>query len=112
MALEEQDPNSILHFYRRCLMLRKRSQTLLWGAYREYGRHNRKRYVYERRLGDERILVICSFSGENQKYKLPPGYYAAEAELLLCNYPEAGIAGLLRPYEARVYRFSTSADTP
>ena len=112
MALEEQDPNSILHFYRRCLMLRKRSQTLLWGAYREYGRHNRKRYVYERRLGDERILVICSFSGENQKYKLPPGYYAAEAERLLCNYPEAGIAGLLRPYEARVYRFSTSADTP
>lgn len=35
---EDRDPLSILNFYRRCLALRKRSKTLLWGTYREYFR--------------------------------------------------------------------------
>ena len=102
---EEQDPNSILHFYRRCLALRKGSRTLLWGTYREYGRYRRRLYVYERSLDGERILVVCSFSGLDQSYRLPGGLAEDQAELLLCNYPEVGTVGTLRPYEVRVLRW-------
>ena len=106
MAAEEKDPDSILNFYRRCLALRKSSETLLSGAYREHQPWRGQVYLYERRLGDERILVICSFSHLPQFYRLPRGYDKERAELLLNNYPEAPTLGKLRPYEAQVYRFS------
>lgn len=105
VAAEESDQDSILHFYRRCLALRKRSETLLWGSYREYYPHHRKLYLYERAYRGERILVICSFSKRGVKYRLPKGYDGSAAELLLDNYPSGETAGVLRPYEVKVYRW-------
>lgn len=105
VALEEKDPDSILNFYRRCLALRKSSRALLRGSYREYNKCSRTIYLYERRLKKERILVICSFSDKNKKYRLPGGFAEKDADLLLCNYAENGLPGILRPYEARVFRW-------
>ena len=105
VAAEEKDPNSILNFYRRCLALRKSSETLLSGSYREYQAWRGKLYMYERCYEGERILVICSFSPLPQGYRLPREYEKEQAELLLCNYAEAPSLGRLRPYEAQVYRW-------
>ena len=104
---EERDKDSILNFYRRCLALRKSSDTLLWGTYREYFKKNRKLYVYERSHKGERILIVCSFSDKNERFRLPEGYDPRGAEILLHNYPDAETFGELRPYEARVYRFAS-----
>ena len=60
--------------------------------------------MYERTLDGERVLVVCSFWHFNVRYRLPAGYAAAEGELLLGNYPDAGI-GTLRPYEAQIWRW-------
>ena len=102
---EKRDPNSILHFYRRCLALRKGSEALLTGAYREHQAWRGKVYMYERRGAGERILVICSFSHLPQLYRLPRGFDRGKAEPLLCNYPDPPVLGKLRCYEAQVYRF-------
>ena len=107
---EEKDPDSILNFYRRCLALRKGSETLLWGSYKEHFPHSGKLYMYERSntKNGERILVICSFSKTALRYRLPKGFSFDGAELLICNYPDDnGTAkeGQLRPYEVQVYRF-------
>ena len=99
---EEQDPDSILNFYRRCLSLRKNNETLISGSYREYARYRRKLYVYERYSTKERFLIICSFSDKPQHYQLPRDYDAGEATLLLCNYPKAGTIGTFRPYEVQI----------
>ena len=83
---EDRDPLSILNFYRRCLALRKSSETLLWGTYREYFRGSRKLFMYERKYKSERILVICSFNKEAMSYRLPKGYDPSKGQLLLDNY--------------------------
>ena len=103
---EEADPNSILNFYRRCLALRKSSETLLWGTYRELDRLHPKHYVYLREWKGERILVACSFSGKTTKFRLPKGLDGPSAELLLCNYAAQGAPDRLRPWEVRVLRWA------
>ncbi len=115
---EEKDPYSILNFYRKCLRLRKSSNVLLWGSYREFFPEDKQIYMYERRLCDVRCLIICSFSEKPVRVKLPREYVGKKRKLLLCNYPRGSSAsgrldglpegeqGWFRPYEARVYRIS------
>ena len=103
---EETDPYSILNFYRKCLKLRKKSATLLWGSYREYLPHHRRIYLYERSYKTERMLIVCSFSEKEQAWKLPEGYTWSGVSMLLCNYPGKARPGILRPYEVQVFRWS------
>ncbi len=113
---EEKDPYSILNFYRKCLALRKSSNVLLWGNYREFFPNDPHIYMYERRLCDVSCLIICSFADKPIRVKLPKEYVGKKRKLLLCNYPAGnnaagrldglpeGEQGWFRPYEARVYR--------
>ena len=125
VEIEEDDRYSILNFYRRCLSLRKNSETLIYGRYREYFPKDKNIYMYERRLGTERYLIICSFSRLPQKVKKPEEYRGQIGKLVLCNYPKfvtkkaenlwelahsemndvAMKHRMLRPYECRIYRF-------
>ena len=107
VARQETEPDSVLNFYRRALALRKHSDTLLYGDYREYRRHSGRYYIYERRLGTERVLVLCSFTPMRTRCAPPEPWRGAAAELLLCNYSEGAALGTLRPYEAQVWRLST-----
>ena len=114
---EEKDPDSILNFYRKCLALRKAKPVLLSGSYREYQARSRSIYMYERKLGEDRILVICSFCGHEKKYHLPKAWRKTEANILLDNYPDketdhykglktgAAVIGSLRPYEVQVLEY-------
>ena len=102
-AAEESDPDSILHFYRKALRVRKSSEALLYGDYREYQPLSGKRFIYERTYRGERVLVVCAFSHRAQRYRLPKGYDVARMELLLGTAPNA-VPGVLRPYEAQVWR--------
>ena len=109
---EEKDPESILNFYRKCLRLRKEKEVLLEGSYREYFRRSKKIYMYERRLGDQSILIICSFSGEMIPFRLPKGFEGINLKFLLGNYSGMGTENILRPYEVRVLeRNSDGKDT-
>ena len=102
---EEKDEGSILNFYRACLALRSSEETLLKGSYREYFRLSGRLYMYERRLGETKILVICSFSEKNSSYRLPKSYSWSGAKLLLDNYSGGAEKGSLRPYEAQIYKW-------
>ena len=109
-AAQEEQEDSILNFYRRALALRKSSEVLRRGDYREYCRRSRKLYMYERTWQGQRVLVICSFFPGDQTYKLPGGWDAGHAELLLDNYTNGSRIGALRPYEAQVLRWNGSPD--
>lgn len=100
---EEEDPNSILNFYRKCLALRKSTDTLIYGTYKEYYHLSSKLFVYERALDGDRYLIVCSYSKQHTGLRMPKFWRTAEKELVLCNYKKNGPELSLRPYETRVY---------
>lgn len=102
-AAEEEDPNSILNFYRKCLALRKSTDTLIYGTYKEYYHLSSKIFEYERSLDGDRYLIVCSYSKQHTGLRMPKFWRKAEKELVLCNYKKNGPEFLLRPYETRVY---------
>ena len=101
VARQEADPDSILHFYRKAIHLRKSLKAVRHGIYREHFHADPKQYVYSMTAEDHKLLVICSFSEKSRKLRLPRGFDKASAKLVLCNYKEE--ATDLRPYETRVY---------
>ena len=101
---EENDPDSLLNFYREAIRLRKTLPVVRHGAYREHFPTNNQLYVYSRELPDEKLLVICSFREHDTVMKVPSGFDLSKAELILSNYENK--QPFLQPYECRVYHWS------
>ncbi len=103
-ASQEDDPDSLLNFYRALLRFRK-EPVIRHGSYREFFPSDRQFYIYERAYEGERILVVCSFTEKQAAFREP--YSLKGAEKLFGNYP--GLTGAMRPYEVRVYRLRRDA---
>lgn len=101
MEAQEADSNSLLHFYRKAIALRKSLSCVRHGKYTEYQKHSSKRYVYAMEDEKQKILVVCSFADKEVPFQAPRGFDLAAGELVLGNYASQG--GSLKPYEARVY---------
>ena len=99
---QENDPTSVLNFYRKAIKLRKTLSAVRHGDYKEHFKGSSKLYVYTREDKRQKLLVLCSFSDKNEALKLPKGYDLSKAQCMLCNYPDSASPDL-RPYEARVY---------
>ena len=99
---EENNPDSILNFYKKAIKLRKSLQVVRDGLYKEHFHSSPKLYVYSRENKKQKLLVFCSFLDKNEKIKIPKGFNVNEAELILQNYSEISNT-LLKPYECRVY---------
>lgn len=101
-ARQENDPDSILNFYRKAIALRKKLSCVRNGNYIEHHKGSRKLYVYSRQDSFQRILVVCSFSRKPTRFKAPKYFPTDAAQLALCNYSDPN-PDILQPYEARVY---------
>ena len=99
---QEGDPDSILNFYRKAIALRKTLPAVRHGDYREYQKHSGKLYLYSRSTDSQKLLIACSFSEQDVRFRAPAGYDLSSGELILSNYPDAP-HNTLRPYEVRVY---------
>ncbi|WP_287386926.1 glycoside hydrolase family 13 protein [Lachnospira sp.] len=102
---QEEDEKSILNFYRKALKLRKDSDALIWGDYKEYFPKDKNVYTYERTLSSEKFLIICNLKGKHISYKMPEEYVGLKGELKLSNYEDGHRLDILRPYECRVYKY-------
>ena len=105
VAVQENDPDSLLNFYRKAIRLRKSLSVVQDGSYREFYRHSGKLYVYTRETARERLLVVCSFTEKPVRFRAPKGCRLDAMELLLENYGGAlsGNGFVTQPYETRVY---------
>jgi trehalose-6-phosphate hydrolase len=100
VASEEQDPDSILAFYKMLVQFRKDSEIVADGEIRFLDTGTDDVIAYERTLKGEKLTVVCSMRG----FDVPaPAVAGLEGrKVLISNYVNAGETGVLRPYEARV----------
>ncbi len=110
VAAQQADPDSVLHYYRRLIALRKAERGLVEGAYHPLMASHRQIYAYCRGEGAGRLVVIVNLGPRPARY-CHAGLMLAHDGLLLANLPVAPHAPRdtlsLRPYEARVYRVAT-----
>lgn len=94
-ADEMADPNSVRAYFKRLIALRKAEKVIQTGDVHFLESESDKVIAYERTLGDERVVVQCNFSGEEQ-----PALALEGGEVLISNYDEDAKADVLRPWEA------------
>ena len=63
---EEADPDSILHYYRELVKLRKAYPIIAEGGIRFLETGNERVLAYERSLNGQRLRVLCSFSRDTE----------------------------------------------
>lgn len=98
--------SSVFRYYQKLIRLRKQYEIIVYGSYDLLLPDDRELFVYTRTLGEEKLLVICSFSENTRSFELPEGWMTENTELLIGNYSDAEAKQVmtLRPYEAVVLR--------
>lgn len=95
---EQKDEDSVFHFYKKLIRLRKRERVLIDGKYDVLLPEHPEIFAYTRTDGHSRLLVICNFAAHEVRYDLPENW--EEGELLLRNGAGTFTQGILGPYEA------------
>ncbi|MFP3121529.1 alpha-glucosidase [Ectobacillus funiculus] len=107
VAEQLKDPDSILHFYKSLIHLRKENPVFVYGTYELLLPNHPKLFVYTRTLGNQKALIICNFSEAETSFKVPNRFSHSVSELVMNNYVVVDKALpkrlTLRPYETRVY---------
>ena len=100
------DPDSVFHYYRKLIALRKKYPVIVYGKYEEMMADSEELFVYTRTLDGEKLLVVCSFCNQETAFTIPGEF--AGASCLISNtenmYDKTEV--ILRPYEAFVLRKS------
>lgn len=108
VRVQEDDPDSLLNFYKELIAFRRANPVVLRGQYREHMAEDKHFYVYERIYNHERLLVICYFGAEQLRFEAPAGFDLEKGQLVLSNYRENFVISngfTTRPYELRVYLY-------
>ena len=101
------DPDSVFHYYRRLIALRKQYPVFVEGDFTLLEAEHPRLFVYRRAWQGEELLVVCNFGGEATAWQLPREW--EDAQVLLSNYPPH--TGDLRPWEAKLlYRKDQDMD--
>ena len=107
-AQQEDDPNSLLNFYRAILKFKKETPVAVWGDYKEYFPKDKNFYVYAREYEGKRLLVICSFTKKALRFEAPEDFDLYAGQVVFSNYESNFVimnGFTSRPYEMRVYYF-------
>lgn len=96
------DPDSVFHYYRKLIALRKENPVIVYGKYELLLEDSEELFVFTRTLNAEKLLIVCSFSDQETTFTIPDEFTAASC--LISNtantYDQKEIA--LKPYEAFV----------
>lgn len=92
------DPDSVFHYYRRLIALRKQYDVFRDGRFTLLCPEDPQVFAYTRDTDAAHMLVVCNFSGAEAAFSLPEAF--RHAETLIANYP--GEPEILRPWEAKI----------
>ncbi|MBP1948057.1 glycoside hydrolase family 13 protein [Virgibacillus litoralis] len=99
------DPDSIYHYYRQLIALRKNYPIIVYGAYELLMAESEKIFAYTRKLGNTSLLVVSNFTNDFIHFEIPKDFL--KASKIIGNYHEpnkrSGQRLELKPYESCVY---------
>jgi len=102
------DPNSVYHFYKKLIELRKQHEVFIYGKYDLALEEHDQIFAYTRTLEDEKVIVMTNLFSEPTTYEMPASLAGLRGEVLISNYDQTGeqllTKGTLRPYETVVYK--------
>ncbi len=96
VAIEEQDADSVLNFYRKLGALRNSNETLIYGEYEELYSENEELYIFTRTFGTKKFMTIVNFTTHDVKLPISGG------KKILGNYSDE--KSYLRATEAAIYQ--------
>lgn len=103
---QEEDPDSILNFYKEMIALRKSEEIFVYGTYDLVFEDHKDIYAYTRTLGEKRVLILCNLTNKQTSINLDEITVSTD-QLLLSNIPveeHESIQELtLKPFESRIY---------
>src|SRR5699024_10494225 len=103
VAQQQQDPNSILRFYRALIKLKKSQDIITYETFNLVDSENSQVFAYTRELDCQSVLIIGNIT--NQEAKLYFDMNVIEENILLHNYKNNTIDfENIQPYEAFVIK--------
>ncbi|MGP7816518.1 glycoside hydrolase family 13 protein [Niallia sp. 01092] len=104
----KENSDSIYHYYRKLIQLRKDHDVLIYGSYDLILEEHDHIYAYTRTLNGEKVVVFVNLFQTTTSFRLPDDLKGKTKELLLSNYrddlEENGDTITFKPFEARVYQ--------
>ena len=101
---ETADPDSVFHYYKKLIELRKKNPIIVYGKYAPLLEDSEELFVYTRTLDEEKLLVVCSFCDHETSFTIPDPFVGAPCIIsnMEDNYDSAEMT--LKPYEAFVLK--------
>jgi oligo-1,6-glucosidase len=99
------DQNSIYHYFKQMIELRKKNPAFVYGDYLDLDPENPFLFVYTRTLAADRFLVTLNFSTNSLAYSLPNGLKTGPLLLSNLGGSEEHTSTIhLDAWEARIYQ--------
>ncbi|WP_214269419.1 glycoside hydrolase family 13 protein, partial [Staphylococcus pseudoxylosus] len=101
VANQQQDPNSILNFYKSLIVLKKSDDIYTYGTFDLVDKHNEQVFAYTRTLNNKKVLIVGNLTNQTAtfNYDCPVN----ENDILLHNYKDEAIdINAIKPFEAFV----------
>ena len=77
------DPESVFNFYRKIILIRKKSKELIYANYKDLDPDHSQIFCYKRLGKKQTYLVILNFSSDYVKYKIP--FFNSKYHLIISN---------------------------
>ena len=102
------DPDSVISYYKELIRLRHENDIIVYGEFELIEPQNEELFIYTRSWNNDQLMLLCNFTEKD--IVIPAAVTAqipADAQILISNYV-GNLESVLRPYEARVYRYNVN----
>ena len=99
---ETKDPDSVFHYYKKLIALRKENPVMVYGKYEPLLEDSEELFVYTRTLDNEKLLIVCNFTDQDVAFTMPEEFTGRSC--LIANMENDYSKGeiTIKPYEAFV----------
>ncbi|MGW7830983.1 glycoside hydrolase family 13 protein [Staphylococcus xylosus] len=101
VADQQQDPNSILNFYKSLITLKKSDDIYTYGTFDLVDKNNEQVFAYTRTLNNKKLLIVANLTNQTATFKYDNSIN--QDNILLHNYKNEAIdINAIKPFEAFV----------